>query len=186
MKESSNQYSYKKNTTIVVACKLSKFGSYSTTIISQTQRSSWIQHLLLKEQNVLSLDQYETITQLFRQYKILNDKDSVKCFIPDNPTWSHEWNTSIYKNDWVRNNDVFMSSEGFYHRGVDLQRMKNFVLFGWVHPQIIMNYLRYYDLILSFHNQASKVQEPPSRVPIVEYVNRPFRKKIRNVTDPLD
>lgn len=137
--------------------------------------SSGIQEALRLLKGELLQDTFELGNKFFRgppnlfhmcfDIKSLSYNDGI-----DNPCNIHLLR-EIQSISLQRHNNIIISAEGFYRPDNDLTMLKDyFISSGWNNIIIAMYYRRYYEWILSFHNQGNKNRDISKRVSIIDYI----------------
>jgi hypothetical protein len=74
-----------------------------------------------------------------------------------------------------RNHNLIITAEYLTDPKTDLKALKQF-LQPWSHHKIVAYYRRYYDWLLSFHNQVNKQRSPVDRKSVTEFVTNESKR----------
>jgi hypothetical protein len=106
-----------------------------------------------------------------------NTANFVSCFRP--PNQQMKW--MVCKNETLqlvpkiaqeRNHNLIISAEYLTNPDVNIQILQEFLQPYWKKQYIIMFYRRYYEWLISFHNEGNKKRLIPDRITIVQFLDR--------------
>jgi hypothetical protein len=137
---------------------------------------------LLRENGVLMQDNYMLASYFFADHAaefVDNARRFTDCFVTDTNVYAHD--PKNYCNETIvqmvqnisqqYHKSMIMSSEWLSTDGIDLFKFNQYLTTNWQKINIVMYYRRYFDWLISFHNQGHKYRLPPQRKTIL-YVTR--------------